>query len=127
MSLGIAMRDSGLTTWIVSRVPFEGLPALIVLLGFALAAAIMTSFISNSATASLLLPIVVGVSAVHPVTGGVVVALAASAAMVLPISTPPNAIAYGSGYFSVRDMARAGSIMTGITVVAIALFIYVLF
>jgi sodium-dependent dicarboxylate transporter 2/3/5 len=127
MSLGIAMRESGLSTYIVSQIPFQGLPVLVVLLGFALSAAVMTSFISNSATANLLLPIVVGVSAISPATSGVVVALAASAAMVLPISTPPNAIAYGSGYFSVRDMARAGSIVTAIAVIAITLFIYVLF
>ena len=127
MSLGIAMRESGLSSYIIGRIPLEGMPVVLALLGFAVAAAVMTSFISNSATANLLLPIVVGVSAIHPATSGVVVALAASTAMVLPISTPPNAIAYGSGYFSVRDMVRAGSIITGIAVIAVTLFIYALF
>lgn len=127
MSLGIAMRESGLSAYIVGLIPFANLPLLVVLLVFCLSAALMTTFISNSATASLLLPIVVGVSAIQPATSGVAVALAASAAMILPISTAPNAIAYGSGYFSVKDMAKAGSIMTGIAAVAIALFIYLLF
>lgn len=127
MSLGIAMRESGLSTYMVEQIPLGGMPVVVVLLTFSLAAAVMTSFISNSATANLLLPIVVGVSAVSPMTSAVVVALAASAAMVLPISTAPNAIAYGSGYFPVKDMVRAGSMITGIAVIVITLFIYALF
>ncbi len=127
MSLGTAMRQSGLSVWIVEQIPLAGMPVVIVLLIFSVAAALMTSFIANSATANLLLPIVVGISAISPATSGVVVALAASAAMVLPISTPPNAIAYGSGYFTVSDMARAGSMITGVAVVVITLFIYALF
>ena len=127
MSLGIAMRASGLSQWIVDQVPFEGMGSLGILLIFAGAAAAMTSFISNSATANLLLPIVVGVSALEPKTGAVVVAIAASAAMILPISTPPNAIAYGSGYIAVKDMARAGIIITVIAVVVTVFFIYSFF
>jgi sodium-dependent dicarboxylate transporter 2/3/5 len=127
MSLGAAMRLSGLSAWIVGQMPIGGMPMVIVLLVFALGAAVMTSFIANSATANLLLPIVVGISSISPATSAVVVALAASAAMVLPISTPPNAIAYGSGYFSVRDMARAGILVTGAAVILVTLFIYALF
>jgi sodium-dependent dicarboxylate transporter 2/3/5 len=98
-----------------------------VLLVFGAVAAAMTSFISNSATANLLLPIAVGVSAVEPTTTAVVVAIASSAAMILPISTPPNAIAYGSGLLNVRDMARAGAMVTFIALPIIAVFIYLLF
>ena len=127
MSLGIAMRESGLSTWIVSQIPLAGMGTLLILMVFAVSAAIMTSFISNSATANLLLPIVVGVSAVETTTSAVVVALAASAAMILPISTPPNAIAYGSGHIAVKDMVRAGGIITAIAVVAVALFIHAFF
>jgi sodium-dependent dicarboxylate transporter 2/3/5 len=87
----------------------------------------MTTFISNSATANLLLPIVVGVTAIAPETSAVVVALAASAAMILPISTPPNAIAYGSGLVDVKTMIRAGSIITVISVFIVVMFIYFLF
>ena len=127
MSLGIAMRESGLSSWIVAQIPFEGMGLIGIMFGFAVSAAIMTSFISNSATANLLIPIVVGVSAIEPTTSAVVVAMAASAAMILPISTPPNAIAYGSGYVVVKDMAKAGSIITGIAIVIITLFIYAAF
>jgi sodium-dependent dicarboxylate transporter 2/3/5 len=47
--------------------------------------------------------------------------------MVLPISTPPNAIAYGSGYVTVRDMAKAGIIITVAAVLVTVLFVYALF
>jgi sodium-dependent dicarboxylate transporter 2/3/5 len=127
MSLGIAMRESGLTAWIVDQLPFQAMGALGVLLVFGVVAAAMTSFISNSATANLLLPIAVGVGAVEPATTAAVVAIASSAAMILPISTPPNAIAYGSGLVNVRDMAKAGTIMTLIAIPITALFIYLAF
>ncbi len=127
MSLGIAMRESGLTAWIVDQLPFQAMGTFGVLMIFAVVAAALTSFISNSATANLLLPIAVGVSAVEPAATAAVVAIAASAAMILPISTPPNAIAYGSGFINVKDMARAGGIITVVAIPIIAGFIYVVF
>ena len=127
MSLGIAMRESGLSEWMVSQVDFTAIGTLGILFLFAAAAAILTTFISNSATANLLLPIVVGIAAVSPVSNALVVAIVSSAAMILPVSTPPNAIAYGSGHVEVRDMARAGSIITAFSLVFVTLVIYFLF
>jgi sodium-dependent dicarboxylate transporter 2/3/5 len=127
MSLGIAMRESGLTAWMVEQLPFQAMGTLGVLMVFAVVAAAMTSFISNSATANLLLPIAVGVSAVEPATTAAVVAIASSAAMILPISTPPNAIAYGSGFINVKDMAWSGGIITIVAIPIIAVFIYLAF
>ncbi|MBU8922896.1 MAG: DASS family sodium-coupled anion symporter [Bacteroidales bacterium] len=127
MSLGVAMKQSGLADWIVGLIPFAGMEIFLILLIFAVAAAVMTTFISNSATANLLMPIVTGIAAVAPETSAVTVAIAASAAMILPISTPPNAIAYGSGYVQIRDMIKGGSIITAISTVFITLFIYFLF
>jgi sodium-dependent dicarboxylate transporter 2/3/5 len=125
MSLGIAMRESGLTEWIVGLLPFESMGTLVILLVFAVVAAALTSFISNSATANLLLPIAVGVTALEPTAAALVVAIAASAAMILPVSTPPNAIAYGSGLIKVRDMALAGGVVTAISIPVIAIFVLV--
>jgi sodium-dependent dicarboxylate transporter 2/3/5 len=127
MSLGVAMRESGLSAWLVQQIPFEGLSPFLIILLFAMSAAVMTTFISNSATANLLIPIVIGVSAIAPGMSAIVVALAASTAMILPVSTPPNAIAYGSGYVSMREMARAGLLITGIATALIPAFIYAVF
>ncbi len=127
MSLGVAMRESGLSNWIVEQVPLEGMGAVPILFVLAAAAAALTTFISNTATANLLIPIVVGVAAIDAGTSAVVVAIASSAAMILPISTPPNAIAYGSGEVRVGDMMKAGSIITAFSVVFIAVFVHVVF
>ncbi|MBN2070046.1 MAG: DASS family sodium-coupled anion symporter [Candidatus Krumholzibacteriota bacterium] len=127
MSLGVAMQESGLSRWMVSLIPFGGIGLFPVLLLFALSAAAMTTFISNSATANLLVPIAVGITVVPAQTSAVVIALAASAAMILPISTPPNAIAYGSGQVQVREMARSGSIITLVSVLAVTLYLFLLF
>jgi sodium-dependent dicarboxylate transporter 2/3/5 len=127
MSLGVAMRESGLSEWIVAQIDFASMGRLGVLFLFAAVAAIMTTFISNSATANLLLPIVVGITAVSPDSSALVVAIASSAAMILPVSTPPNAIAYGSGQIAVRDMASSGSILTAISMVIVTLVIYLFY
>jgi sodium-dependent dicarboxylate transporter 2/3/5 len=127
ISLGVAMNESGLSEWMVSQVDFAAMGTLGILFLFAVVAATMTTFISNSATANLLLPIVVGIAVVSPVSSALVVAIVSSAAMILPVSTPPNAIAYGSGYVDVRDMARSGSIITAVSLVFVTLVIYFLF
>ncbi|MBN1885436.1 MAG: DASS family sodium-coupled anion symporter [Candidatus Krumholzibacteriota bacterium] len=127
MSLGVAMRESGLTAWIVSQLPLSELGTAAILFVLAGAAVAMTTFISNTATANLLLPVVVGIAAIEPVTSAVVVAMSASAAMILPISTPSNAIAYGTGLVSVRDMMRAGSIVAVVSATVIVLFIRYVF
>lgn len=127
MSLGVAMQESGLSAWIVGLIRFEALGTLGVLFVFAASTAAMTTFISNSATANLLLPIVIGIGAVAPAAGALVVAITSSAAMILPVSTPPNAIAYGSREIDLRDMVRSGSIITAAAVVLVTLFIRLLF
>lgn len=118
LSLGVAMKVSGLNTFLISQINLEGMPFILTLAIFGLGAALMTTFISNTATANLLVPIVIGFVAlgqemssfVAPIA--VMVALSSSASMVLPVSTPPNAIAYGSGEIRVKDMARSGLVVT---------------
>jgi len=126
MSLGVAMNTSGLSEWIVNQIPFSSMGRVGILFAFAGAGVIMTTFISNSATANLLIPIVVGISAISPIVGAVVVAFTSSAAMILPISTPPNAIAYGSKLIDVRDMVRAGAVVTVIAALLIPIFLSVI-
>jgi sodium-dependent dicarboxylate transporter 2/3/5 len=127
MSLGVAMRESGLTEWLVELIPLGGVGLLSLMLVFSLGAAAITTFISNSATANLLIPIVVGITAMSPDRSAVIIALASSVAMMLPISTPPNAIAYGSGYVRMNDMLKAGSVVTVGSSILVAVFIYLVF
>ena len=117
---------SGLAANAVESIPFgEFSPLLILLLGGAICY-LLSNFISNSATAALLMPILAIVCGamgdkLAPIggTGTVLigVAIAASSAMILPISTPPNALAFATGYVKQNDMVKVGSIMGIISMV----------
>ena len=75
----------------------------------------MSNVISHSAASNLLIPLAMGlaggIEGLEPVTIAVVLALACSLGMSLPISTPPNAIAYATGEVSTADMARVGIVI----------------
>ena len=125
-ALGYGLNASGLAANAVASIPFgEFSPLLILLLGGAICY-LLSNFISNSATAALLMPILAIVCGamgdkLAPIggTGTVLigVAIAASSAMILPISTPPNALAFATGYVKQNDMVKVGSIMGVISMV----------
>lgn len=116
IALGMAMEDSGLAQRLVSSIPFEGLPAFLMLAAITLAALAMSNFMSNTGTANLLLPIVAALGSSgmdFTAIGGpgamiLAVALSVSLAMSLPVSSPPNALAYAMGGIKTGQMARAG-------------------
>ena len=75
---------------------------------------ILTELASNTAAASMLVPVVIAISqaaGVSPLPPTLAVCMAASLAFVLPVSTPPNAIVYGSGFVSMTSMVRAGLLL----------------
>lgn len=108
--LGVGLEKSGLTSRIVDLVPGQS-QFWLVLVAFGVLTAVMTTFMSNTATANLLIPLAVsldyGVGLV-----ALTIALNCSTAMSLPVSTPPNAIAFGSGLLESRDMLRPGVLIT---------------
>ena len=117
---------SGLAANAVESIPFgEFSPLLILLLGGAICY-VLSNFISNSATAALLMPILAIVCSamgdkLDPIGGTptvlIGVAIAASSAMILPISTPPNALAFATGFVKQNDMMKLGTIMGIISMV----------
>ncbi|TVR51142.1 MAG: DASS family sodium-coupled anion symporter [Puniceicoccaceae bacterium] len=112
LSLGIGMERSGLATYLVDLVPFETLPLTALMLVFAVVTVVISNFMSNTSAANLLIPIAAAIAVWSPVVGAMVVAFSASLAMSLPVSTPPNAIAYASGLLRTSDMARTGTLLT---------------
>lgn len=119
LSLGVAMQQSGLAKWMVERLNVGGLTSpILLMLIFSSITVIMTTFISNTSTAALVLPIAITIG-VAPSALAFVTAFSASIAMILPISTPPNAIAYGSGLVSVKEMAKAGFVVTLISILIV--------
>lgn len=125
-ALGTGMKGSGLAKAMVESIPFSEFPVFIVLIGAGLLCWILSTFISNSASAALMVPILITVgegmkeqlSPIGGVTTLVVgIALCASFAMALPISTPPNAIAYSTGLVKTSQMAKVGLLVGVISII----------
>lgn len=125
-ALGYGLNASGLAANAVKSIPFgEFSPMLILLMG-GLICYLLSNFISNSATAALLMPILAVVCGamgdkLDPIGGTstvlIGVAIAASSAMILPISTPPNALAFATGYVKQKEMSLIGAVMGIISMV----------
>lgn len=89
----------------------QGLPVYALMTLIVIFTIALTEVTSNTATATLLVPIMGAVSVamgLNPLGPMVAAAVAASYAFMLPVATPPNAVAYGSGCFTIKDMAMAG-------------------
>lgn len=119
IALGLALDKTGLAQLVVHSIPFDIFSPYVVLLGAAILCLLMANFMSHTATANLLMPIMaaLGTSMVSlaPLGGEVtlilVVTFAASLGMSLPISTPPNALAHATGHVESNQMARVGVIV----------------
>ena len=119
-ALGYGLNKSGLAENAVESIPFGTFSPIAILLISGLICYLLSNFISNSATAALLMPILAIVCAamgdtLAPIGGTptvlIGVAIAASSAMILPISTPPNALAYATNLVQQKDMVRIGIIV----------------
>ena len=121
-ALGVALQETGLAQTLINAIPFGDWPAVVMVIGSGLICYVMANFISHTATANLLVPILAAVGASAAVVtnlaplGGVStlligVAIGSSLGMVLPISTPPNAIAASTGMIEQKDMVKTGLIM----------------
>ena len=122
LSLGVAMTKSGLSTWVISLINFDTFADYAALGIISTITLVLSTFMSNTATTNLLMPIVTKIPTVLPLAAAIATALAASCAMVLPISTPPNAIAYGSNELKVKDMVKGGLVIGIISLVVLIIF-----
>lgn len=129
-ALGTALQGTGLAKVLINAIPFGSMSVLLVLIIAGLVCYFLSNFISNSATAALLIPILIVVAegmadpaasnnASFVALGGThamisFIAVCASIAMLFPISTPPNAIASSTGLVQTKDMAKVGIIVGAI-------------
>ena len=125
-ALGTALNQTGLATTLIKTIPFASWNALVVMLVGGLICYFLSNFISNSASANLVVPILMVVgkaiagnpesaesfSALGGVSAMIIgVAICASLAMCLPVSTPPNALAHSTGMITTKQMATVGIIV----------------
>lgn len=134
-AIGTALHKTGLATALVESIPFGSWSVIAVLIISGLLGWLLSNFISHSSAANLLIPIlaVVGTAMSEQLGafGGVTtllvcVAASTSFAMLLPISTPPNAIACSTGLIKTNDMAKVGLIL-GLTGIALAYAVLLIF
>jgi len=126
-ALGTGLNKTGLAATLINAIPFSTMNVVLVMVVAGFICYFLSNFISNSATAALLVPIlvVVGTAMSDPSAannaqfvglGGMYamipfIAVCASIAMLFPISTPPNAIAASTGLVQTKDMAKVGIII----------------
>lgn len=116
-ALGLALNESGLASNVIKSIPFGSWSAVAILIISGIICYLLSNFISNTATAALLVPILAVVckgmgESLNSIGGSptvlIGIAIAASVAMMLPISTPPNAIAYSTGLVKQNEMLKIG-------------------
>jgi sodium-dependent dicarboxylate transporter 2/3/5 len=106
ITLGKLIERTGLFAQIAGFVDWAAMPPLALLSGLALASALLSAVMSNTATAALLIPL--GLTLSPSPTTAVIIAIAASFGMPFVISTPPNAMVYGEGGLTPRDILGVG-------------------
>ncbi len=114
-ALADGIQKTGLAAFIGKHLVFLGhLPAFVMLFLLAISVALLTEFTSNTAVATTVLPILAALSIdlkMDPLVIMFPATVAASCAFMLPVSTPPNAIVFGSRYISIRRMVRIGIVL----------------
>lgn len=108
LSLGLAVTDTGLANWLVGLLPFDQISRTSVILLLAFVTMGLSNVMSNTAAANIVVPIAIVVAVGSEAATVIPVAIGASSAMCLSISTPPNAIAYGTGKITSGDLIQGG-------------------
>ena len=129
LSLSVILTQSGASKALVDSVQFLIADSNYFVIGLMVATFIifLTEFTSNTASAALLVPIFISVAenlGVNPLGLSLIIGIGASCAFMLPVATPPNAIAYGTGKVSQRDMIKAGFVLNILSIIFISVVAY---
>ena len=133
LAMGGMMYSTGLSDWIGAQIVamMGGNPSEVVFVAvFCIAALVMSELTSHTAAVGMIGPLAVGAAlsaGFSPIPVAVGIALSSSLGFMMPVSTPPNAIVYASGYIPITKMIKSGAIIDviGIALVTIPLVLYV--
>ena len=129
LALGLAIKETGLASHYVDKIEQFQLNFYLMVVFFGFLTVVMSNIMSNTATATILIPISIILTFNNPIVLPLVIGFCASTALFLPISTPPNAIAYSTGKLEQKDF-RFGGLILGIigpliiTAAVIMVFMY---
>jgi sodium-dependent dicarboxylate transporter 2/3/5 len=130
IALGSGFSQSGLAARIAGAMDLAAaVPLLVTVVLTALLVTFLTEITSNTAIATIFLPILAATAVgfgLHPFLLMIPATISASCAFMLPVATPPNAIVFSSGYIPMPGMVRAGVFMNLIGVVLVTLVLYLL-
>lgn len=130
LSLSAMFTATGFSEWLGNQVgALQGVPAWVVILIVIVVGMVLTELTSNTATAAAFFPIFGAVAVglgMDPLFMTMAVTLAVCSAYMLPVATPSNAVAFGSGEVSIRQMTRAGIWLNVISIGLIMLVMYTL-
>jgi solute carrier family 13 (sodium-dependent dicarboxylate transporter), member 2/3/5 len=128
LALGIAMVDVGLTDIIMEKINLLPIPLFGVGVVFAIIAVLISNIMSNTAASSILVPLGLALPGIWGFTVPLIVALSCSCALLLPVSTPSNAIAFSTGMIEQKSFRSGGLLMIvlGPVLAFVAVMIYAL-
>ncbi len=122
IAIGTALEQTGLASQLANLVNYSMFSGIAIAGAIGLFGWLLSNFISNTATANLVIPVAMAILTEEGVSGHVnlsqsimFVALALSCAMSLPISTPPNALAYSTGRVRNKDFIEVGGVISVMT------------
>jgi sodium-dependent dicarboxylate transporter 2/3/5 len=127
LAIAKGFTETGLDGWIAQQLLFlKGMPAVVIILAVVTLTLFLTEITSNTATATIILPVTASLAAalgIDPLGLMIAAAISSSLAFMLPIATPPNAIVFGTGYLTIPQMAKAGFWMNVFCIIIITLFV----
>jgi len=130
LAIAAGFRQTGLSEWIGTQLTFfDGLHLIVVIALSSLLVLVLTEFTSNTATATMILPVLAALALslnIHPFALMVPAAMAANCAFMLPVGTPPNAIIFGTGKLRIVEMVKVGSVINVFVLVLIVFASYYL-
>ena len=125
LSLAQGMENAGLVQLVGENVAQQGdLSITTLTLSLTAISMFLTEFMSNVALTTIFVPVVLGIAdgfQINPILLAMPVSFAASCAFMMPISTPPNAILFASGYIRIEQMIRAGVLLNLVSLLLIGL------
>jgi sodium-dependent dicarboxylate transporter 2/3/5 len=126
ITLGAGMQETGAGQWIASQIfTSAGVNPFMIILVIIIITVLLTNIMSNIAAVAILIPIgfsiATAIEGISPLLTSMIIALGGGLAFMFVISTPGNAITYSSGYFSTRDLFKAGLIANIICIIIIFL------
>jgi len=128
LALAGGFQGTGLAQWIGDRLGgLASVPPIVLVALTCLTVTFLTELTSNTATATMLMPVLAATAVgagFHPYLLMLPAALSGSCAFMLPVATPPNAIVFGSGWVDIPRMARVGLWMNLVGVILVTLTVY---